>query len=380
VTGAPRARDPAVRPSRAPARFAAALAIADLAAAGLILVVATAAAGLWLGGARHGSWPQADSPASPAATQALVADATPTALAPAPAPTGLALAPPEPAPAPIGRAPAPPEPTLPAAVDWPQLPDLTGRTPRHTTAHFDVFPADGADAMLVAAADEWAPRLESILSAVSHRVHRDLPYPIVHVVFERGYEARCPARGLTSPVRANPLLMVYLTEETSELQIHAVLAHEMVHHLTARPEFVADGVLTEGIANWGGGESVLAWQSYPSWSSAVLGYLQHGDYVSLTEATSLNPRPNESCIDRRDRVYNTRAAFVDWLIDEVGLETVLAMPYLTVPDVDPATGLVRRDGETGEPAMKRVPDYRAATGYDLPTLEILWLADLWANR
>ncbi len=260
-------------------------------------------------------------------------------------------------------------PTLQPAVDWPELPAVDTQPVVATTAHFVVHVADEADPLLTGLATTWSPALEEILAYVSTRLGRELPRTPVHLVFARAYEAPCPARGLASPGGEQPLIMIYAHDDMSAVQVRAVLAHEMVHHLTSGEDFVGDGILTEGIAHWGAGEMLLAWQGFRAWDDAVRQYLARDRYVSITDDTALNPRPGENCLERRDRVYNIRTAFVDWLIRSYGLGTVLAMPYLerTV-----------RDPETGEPEVWRYPDYEAATGYPLAELERRWLATVRA--
>jgi len=264
-------------------------------------------------------------------------------------------------------APAGPTATLRPAVDWPELPDVQARPPITTTAHFVVHALDPTDATLTGMARAWSPYLEDILVYVSVRLGRSLPKTPVHVVFAPGYAAACPARGLAAPGEAVPLLMVYVDGTTSTRQVRAVLAHEMVHHLTNDGRFVGDAILTEGVAHWGAGTMALEWQDFRSWDDAVRLYLDQRQYVSVTDDTALNPRPGDDCLERRDRVYNIRTAFVDWLVRTYGLETVLAMDYQerTV-----------RDAETGRDAVVRVPDYEAATGHGLAELERAWLATL----
>lgn len=256
-------------------------------------------------------------------------------------------------------------PTDSAIVNWPDVPDAATLEPVTTTAHFTVTVADAADGVLMAAAQAWASELEPLLSEMTRRVGHELPNPPVAVVFARAYEARCPARGLASPGDDVPLLMVMLDEDTSDVQIRAVLAHEIVHHLTYQDDFVGDSVLTEGVANWGAGAYALAWQDWPSWQAAARSYLADGTYVSVADDTGQVPRDGEDCLARRDRVYNVRAAFVGWLVTTYGRDTVLAMPAREVPDPD---------DPDGEPL--RVPDYEAATGLGLVALERRWLAEL----
>lgn len=255
------------------------------------------------------------------------------------------------------------------AVDWPTIPTLDGWTPITATASFQVYAADPDDDVLSAAALRWAPRLERILDYVGGRLERDLPTIPTAVVFARRYDAACPARGLAAPpddARTSPLVMVFIDADTLDVQIRAVLAHEIAHHLTMDDAFVGDGVLTEGIANWAAGAYALAWQGFPSWEAAARRYLAAGEYVSVADPNGLVPPTGEACIARRDRVYNVRSAFVDWLVARHGLATVLAMP--------PATIAV--DAGNGETEDRVVPDYAAATGDSLTQLERRWLSEL----
>jgi len=252
-----------------------------------------------------------------------------------------------------------------AIVDWPEVPEVAALEPLTTTAHFTVTVADAGDALLVATAETWAPDLEPLLAEAAERVGQALPRPPVAVVFARSYAARCPARGLASPGDDVPFLMVMVDEDTPDVQIRAVLAHELVHHLTYHGDFVGDAVLTEGVANWGAGEHALAWQGWSSWPEAARAYLEDGSYVSVADDTGQIPRDGEDCLARRDRVYNVRAAFVEWLVANYGRQTVLAMPSREVPD--PAST---------EGGTLAVTDYAAATGHSLVALERRWLAEL----
>jgi hypothetical protein len=248
-------------------------------------------------------------------------------------------------------------------VDYPDVPDLSDRAPLATTQHFRVFADDVGDPLLIDMVDRWSGELEDILELDMVRTGRGLADHAVSVLFARRYDARCPARGLASPLAEDPLVAVYVDEQTSDVQVRAVLAHEIAHHLTIDEEFVGDGVLTEGVANWVAQEQMLEWQGLSSWEEAVRSYLDDGSYVSITDDTALSPRGNESCIARRDRVYNARASFVGWLIEQVGLETVLHMPRVER----------RVQGEDGEVQTLVEPDYEAATGKTLAELEEEWL-------
>jgi len=369
-------------------------------ALGLIEAGATPGGGLALapggssraGGASTGESPPGDGPAATGAT-AMPAVTGTSVTSPATRATAT--------PRRLTATPPPPGPTPVSGVDWPKLAELGEREPQATTAHFQVFADDPDDALLGKAVDRWTPELEALLDRTRAKLGgRSLPTSPVQLVFTRAYDARCPARGLAATAHDPPLLMIFMDEATTELQLRAVLAHEMAHHLTLDERFVGDGILTEGIANWAADGLMLEWQDYPSWDAAVRDYLARGEYVSITDRSPLSPRPGEDCIARRDRVYNARTSFVDWLVRRVGLDTVLAMPYVEIemPRMEEAADA--EDGEsaqseegaggtseggdadslaTPEPEILRVPDYEAATGLDLAALERLWLAEVRAG-
>lgn len=270
---------------------------------------------------------------------------------------------------PTPPAPPPADPTAVATptpippVDWPELPDVAAREPLLETESFAVHAADPDDELLARAVAAWGPRLEGILAEGAARAGRTLPRTPVHVVFDRAYDARCPARGLAAPAHDPPLTVVYLTPETTDAHVGGVLAHEIAHHISATESFVGDGILTEGVANWIASEAMLAWLGHASWDEAVHRFLLSGSYVSLTDPQPLSPSRFEDCIERRDRVYSIRTSFVDWLVANYGLETVLAMPYREVS----------ADTADGGTVTHREPDYLTATGHRLPELERLWL-------
>jgi hypothetical protein len=255
--------------------------------------------------------------------------------------------------------------TVAPPVDWRPLPTLSARQPLATTQHFRVHVDPEGDTRLEAIALRWARRLEAILAADESRFDRHLTQTI-DVVFSAAYEARCPARGLASPGHDPPLIVVYVPEDVTDRFMHGVLAHEMGHHLTASDDFVADGVLSEGLANWIAGPPMLAWMGLDAWDDAVRAAVASGAYQSLTQPDVLSPGPGENCIQRRDLVYALRASFVAWMIGEYGLDAVKAMPYSESRTTD----------ADGQEVTTRQPDYAAATGLTLRQLERLWLEDV----
>ena len=256
--------------------------------------------------------------------------------------------------APSGPEPTP-EPTIP--VDWPDLPETDEAPLVVETEHFEVRVARDS-AVLVDAAERWAPTLESLRAILEARLGLELPAEVT-VMFAPTYGGQCPARGLAQGNVDEPLMAVFMDGNTTDEQIRGVLAHELVHILTFNSDFVGDGVLTEGIANWAAGRFMLDWQGIESWDAATRNLIADRRYVSVTKTNPLVPDPGEDCLERRDRVYNARASFTGWLVETAGLETVLEMP--------------RTGGGEGQ---RPRPDYEAATGFTLPELETLWLAEI----
>jgi hypothetical protein len=255
------------------------------------------------------------------------------------------------------------------SVNWPDFETydaLLETQPTIQTTNFDLYAVDGGDPVLAASVARWAGQIETFHDYVTSRAGALSQTP-VRVLFDRRYEARCPARGLASPGGETPYLVVFVDEETSDAQVRAVLAHEIAHHVFAGEDFVGDGVLTEGLANWAAGEYALAWQGFDRWDDAARGYLRAGSYVSVADDGALTPREGEDCIARRDRIYNVRAAFVSWLVERYGLDLVRAMPERTEQ---------RLNALSGERMEMAVPDYEAATGRSLTQLESAWLREL----
>jgi hypothetical protein len=255
------------------------------------------------------------------------------------------------------------------SVNWPDFEAydaLLETQPTIQTTNFDLYAVDGGDPVLAASVARWAGQIETFHDYVTSRAGALSQTP-VRVLFDRRYEARCPARGLASPGEESPYLVVFVDEETSDAQVRAVLAHEIAHHVFASEDFVGDGVLTEGLANWAAGAYALAWQGFDSWDDAARAYLRAGNYVSVADDGALTPREGEDCIARRDRIYNVRAAFVSWLIERHGLDLVRAMPERTEQ---------RLNALSGERMEMAVPDYEAATGRSLTQLESAWLREL----
>ena len=258
---------------------------------------------------------------------------------------------------------------VPPSVNWPDFAvydELLGFQPAIQTTHFDLYAVDSTDPLLAASVARWAGQIETLHDYVSSRAG-PMASETVAVLFDRRYEARCPARGLASPGHERPHLVVFLDDETSDEQVRAVLAHEIAHHAFTGEDFVGDGVLTEGLANWAAGDYALAWQGHESWAAAAEGYLEAGQYVSVADHGALTPREGEDCIARRDRIYNVRAAFVAWLVERYGLDLIGAMPSRTD---------TRLNALAGERAEMIVPDYEAATGRTLTQLEAAWLREL----
>jgi hypothetical protein len=268
---------------------------------------------------------------------------------------------------------ATPRPTQP--VDWPTIPELSELEPVLRTDAYVVYTTEDSR-VLQTYARRWERSVDGIAALVASRLGLAGERPMIHLVFAPAYRGDCPARGLATMRELGeptvegedvPMIAVFVDSSTSEDQVRAVIAHETAHAYTFARGFVGDGVLTEGVANWAPGGLVRRWQGVESWRAQALERLADGTYVSVADPAGLTPDPGEDCLARRDRVYNIRAAFTEWLVGRYGREMVLAMPSFEVQEA--------QEGSQ-EPVLRILPDYREATGFDLDELETIWLAEL----
>ncbi len=241
------------------------------------------------------------------------------------------------------------------------------------TEHLDFYAEPGS--YWAARIGEVAGIIEGDYRRIARRLQAKLPGRRVKVAFQdpstsplvRGMN--CPARGLYyGETESGPLLVIFADETTSKVQVLAVAAHELAHHLTFH-KFGPGGdiILSEGLANWAIPRRWSAWQGWPSFDAAVLAYRRSGRYMPLTQTLIFNPRQTQelglsNCFALRDLRYNEWASFVGYLIQRYGMGAIARL-WKTVPQDHPT--------RPGEPVP--TADYRRVLGKSLQELERDWL-------
>ncbi|MFQ5854676.1 MAG: hypothetical protein ACE5LU_03390 [Anaerolineae bacterium] len=307
---------------------------------------------------------------------------TPTSTPqPAPTPTPLPTATPTATPTPM------PTPTPAVVVLKTPVPrDLTAPEPTPAgdliayTQHLDFYAQQE---------DYWAqrigdlgPAIEGELRRVAGRLQTDLPDGRIAISIQdpstsphvRGMS--CPARGLYyGETDGSPLLAIFADESTSRVQVLAVAAHELAHHLTfAKFGEGGDVLLSEGLANWASRDTWSLWQGWPSFDAAVRDSRLRGTYLPLEETLSFDPNMARQlglsdCFALRDLRYNEWSSLVDYLISRYGLELIAELWQATPDD--------RRFSP-----RDHVPtvDYAGVLGRTLQQLEQDWLESLYYTR
>lgn len=252
--------------------------------------------------------------------------------------------------------------------------------------------------------DNIGPAIEGELLRVAGRLQADLPESRIPVSIQapstsplvRGMD--CPARGLYyGPTSGTPLLTIFADESTSRVQVLAVAAHELAHHLT-QTKFGDGGdvLLSEGLANWASRDTWSLWQGWPSFDAAVREYRRLDIYLPLDETLNFDPDIAgelglSDCLALRDLRYNEWSSFVNYLIDRYGFAIIAELWSATLeprplldrdrrPGAAPTVPAQRRPipGRPVPSRPERAPtvNYASVLGKDLQELEQDWLQSL----
>jgi hypothetical protein len=226
------------------------------------------------------------------------------------------------------------------------------------------------------------PAMETELQKVAQRLHTTTPATRLRVSIQdpdtsphvRGMH--CPARGLYySQSGTEPLSIIFADATVGRIQVLAVAAHEMAHHLTFR-KFGTGGdiILSEGLANWASADAWSRWQGWPSFSAAVRSYRLNNVYLPLEKTLAFDPGMAkeldlQDCFGLRDLRYNEWTSFVDFLVSHYGFET-LGELWQTGPE----------DGQFSTDRRAPIADYHDVLGKSLAELEQDWLRMVYLER
>ena len=151
--------------------------------------------------------------------------------------------------------------------------------------------------------------------------------------------------------------------------------------------FPSPGGLTEGLASWAAGRYWTAWKEGPSLSDSARDYLSTGTFLPLSqnvELTGVYPgAAAKDCLARRDMLYTSWAAFVEFLINSYGAEKFKEL--LSTVEVDVSTEVAKITVDDGvvevsnEVREIRGPDW-STYGKSLETLEQAWLESVALRR
>jgi hypothetical protein len=148
-----------------------------------------------------------------------------------------------------------------------------------------------------------------------------------------------------------------------------VLAHELGHILIMDRFRGIPRAPNEGLATWASARYFNAWLGYASFESAVRSYVEDGTYLPLHENYTLtdiypgeDERTSEGCIDRRETLYTEWASFLDYLIEQHGMDELETL-------IKSATDPQMTDDEI---IIERA-DFEAVYGSSLNQLEAAWL-------
>lgn len=247
------------------------------------------------------------------------------------------------------------------------------------TEHFTIYAPAGE---LPAAVPDLPERAEHLLDEVTVRLG-----PLaeerggIRITFRPPSDMPCPPRGLAS--RRPPRIIIFADDQTTEEQILGVLAHEVGHVVIMNRFERIPSAFNEGLATWSSAPTFNAWLGHGSLDAAVRSYLEDSTYLPLHEnyyLTNIYPGEeevtSESCITRRETLYIEWASFLDFLMDQYGVDKLEEL-IETTPDAE----------RTEEALVVKPADFEAVYGSSLNQLEAAWLrhildvgADVEAER
>jgi len=222
--------------------------------------------------------------------------------------------------------------------------------------HF-VFFVDDSNVDLVIQTD----KIEQVYDYVTRRAGNPFGGKI-GVTFSQTLAQPCPVRGMAT--WPDLQITIYADGEVAQDHILAVIAHEMGHliqfqYFDGGP---IDPILLEGWATWVAGSYWIEWQGISSFDEGVRSYLRDKRFCSISRFDiSTLIYKSEECLERRDIVYTEYASFLNYLIEQYGINALNSLITANIPTSPPS-----------ESADFRA-DYQATYGKTLQELEDDWI-------
>ncbi|RPI83629.1 MAG: hypothetical protein EHM41_15470 [Chloroflexi bacterium] len=216
----------------------------------------------------------------------------------------------------------------------------------------------------------WMDQAEKVYGYVSQRLNIEAEEKI-GLVFQEPDTSSCPSRGMT----AGNFIILYADQQTGEKQLLGILAHEIGHAILISTEKLsrpATRGLDEGMATWAAGDYWTNWNGYPSFDAMIREYLEKSTYIPIYQDLDLIAAYQEpletklhsqvDCLVIRDILYTEWAAFLDYLLQQYGMEKLEA--------IFQSGGAEMTETEV----INYPPDFYGIFGLAINQLEAEWLA------
>lgn len=210
----------------------------------------------------------------------------------------------------------------------------------------------------------WQQESRQVYEYVSTRLDTQLSSRVI-VTFSKPELVNCPARGRTFVDKR--IVQIFADEETSKEQILGVLAHELGHvFILNKHQNLNDLALSEGMATWAAGDYWKDWKGL-DFNSSVRDFINKRIYLPLFENYGFQKaydQKSTDCLTDRDILYTEMASFVDYLIQNYGMEQLATL--FNVPQA------ATMDKKT----IVYPPNYKGVYGSEFNQLEYEWLKTL----
>ncbi len=226
----------------------------------------------------------------------------------------------------------------------------------------DFFELYIEDEKLIIDPQWWQQESKKVFEYVSQKLDVSLDEKVV-VVIVKPIKENCSPRGTTLH-ELEPIILLYADNTTSKEQILAVLAHELGHvFINKHYKNLSDVALIEGMATWMSGDYWEEWKGI-DFDSSVKELVSQKAYFSLFQNFEMEKafdEKNPACIANRDTLLTEFASFLDYLINEYGLDKLFLLFEMRQPETVNNQRIVYQ------------PNYREVYGLELNQLEYNWL-------
>ncbi len=211
----------------------------------------------------------------------------------------------------------------------------------------------------------WQKESEQVYEYVSKRLGATVTEKVIVIFVHRNSE-NCAPRGTTFHEQ-QPIIAIFADKDTSKEQILAVLAHELGHvFIHQKYENLSDVALNEGMATWAAGDYWKGWKGV-DFNSGVIAFVNEKTYLPLFQNFDMNKAydsDSPDCIIHRDILLTELASFLDYLIQNYGLEKLATLFDVRQPEL------------TNNQRIIYPPNFKDGYGLEFNQLEYEWLKTL----